>query len=266
MINGISAPFFPVNPHAGLSRLHGDNVDNAAVPLNPASDLGQSRDPSQQWQTGNSAATDHQSNQENPQQAKQDQKMVEQLQRRDREVRAHEAAHKASAGSLGGAPHYDLQTGPDGKRYAVGGEVSIDMAEVSGDPQATLIKANRIKSAALAPVDPSAQDRAIAAKASAMAAEAIKQMNAEKRADTGDVNKDGEDSGTTATTSGSMNDSQSAAVDSRSPRADGERQDQDHVIKNQPVETPSLNLYNQHALTAYQANHSGRENALHLVA
>jgi len=112
----------------------------------------------------------------------QEQKQLQQLQQRDREVRAHEAAHQAVAGALGGAAHFELKTGADGKRYAVGGEVSIDSSKVNGDPRATLAKANRIKRAALAPLDPSAQDRAVAAKAAAMAAQAIKEIFAQQSA------------------------------------------------------------------------------------
>ena len=64
-----------------------------------------------------------------PQQASQqlspdEEKQVEQLKRRDAEVRQHEQAHKAAAGQYAsGGPSYDSQTGPDGKQYAVGGEV-----------------------------------------------------------------------------------------------------------------------------------------------
>ena len=95
---------------------------------------------------------------------------------RDRAVRAHEAAHKAAGGALTGPIRFEYQSGPDGKRYAVGGEVSIDTSEVAGDPNATLLKANRIRSAALAPVDPSAQDRAVAAQAVQMATEARREI------------------------------------------------------------------------------------------
>ncbi len=79
-------------------------------------------------------------------------KAVTELAKRDREVRAHEAAHKAAAGQLAkGGASFDYQRGPDGKLYAVGGEVSISTGAVSGDPQATLRKAEQIRSAALAP-------------------------------------------------------------------------------------------------------------------
>ncbi|MDV7392559.1 putative metalloprotease CJM1_0395 family protein, partial [Arthrospira platensis SPKY1] len=52
---------------------------------------------------------------------------LQQLQQRDREVRAHEMAHVAAgAGLVTRGASYTYQTGPDGQRYAIGGEVSID--------------------------------------------------------------------------------------------------------------------------------------------
>jgi len=98
---------------------------------------------------------------------------VQTLQSTDREVRAHEQAHVASAGSLAtSGPSYSYKTGPDGKRYAVAGEVGIDSSPVRDNPQATIAKAERVQRAALAPADPSAQDRRVAADAAKMASEA----------------------------------------------------------------------------------------------
>ena len=106
-----------------------------------------------------------------------EQRQVEQLKERDREVRAHEQAHMASAGQYAsGGPSYSFQTGPDGRRYAVGGEVSIDTSPIPDNPQATIIKANKIQAAASAPANPSAQDRAVAAQAAQMAAQARMQL------------------------------------------------------------------------------------------
>ncbi len=98
---------------------------------------------------------------------------LEKLKRRDREVRNHEMAHVLAGGPyvLGG-PHYIFVVGPDGKLYAVGGEVKIDLSPVPNDPDATIRKAETIKRAALAPANPSAQDRAVAAKAEQMAMKA----------------------------------------------------------------------------------------------
>jgi len=92
---------------------------------------------------------------------------IEGLKQRDREVTAHEMAHIAAGGPyVRGGAAYQYQYGPDGRRYAVGGEVSIDMSTVSGDPEASISKMRTVISAALAPASPSAQDRMVAAKAS----------------------------------------------------------------------------------------------------
>jgi hypothetical protein len=111
-----------------------------------------------------------------------EQKQVQDLKTRDREVRAHEQAHVAAGGRyVQGGASYDFQTGPDGRRYAVGGEVSIDASPVPGNPSATIQKAQTIKRAALAPAKPSAQDRAVAAKATNMEAEARTELREEKQ-------------------------------------------------------------------------------------
>lgn len=90
---------------------------------------------------------------------------VDELKQRDREVRAHEQAHAAAGGAYAGSPSYEYENGPDGNRYAVGGEVSIDASPIAGDPEATIQKMDVVKRAALAPGEPSPQDRAVAAQA-----------------------------------------------------------------------------------------------------
>jgi hypothetical protein len=93
---------------------------------------------------------------------------TQELAKGDREVRAHEQAHLSVGGRyIKGAAHYQYQKGTDGKMYAVSGEVSIDVSPVSGNPQATITKMETVRSAALAPADPSGQDRAVAASATA---------------------------------------------------------------------------------------------------
>lgn len=116
---------------------------------------------------------------------KEEQQEVRKLQQRDREVRAHEAAHLAAGGAhVRGGIQFDHERGPDGRMYAVGGEVSIDSSPVPNDPEATLRKANQVRAAALAPADPSPQDRAVAADAAAMASEARSEMLQESREET----------------------------------------------------------------------------------
>ncbi|MFV1873388.1 MAG: putative metalloprotease CJM1_0395 family protein [Oleiphilus sp.] len=117
--------------------------------------------------------------------------VVEELKARDSEVRAHEQAHKTAGGQYTGAISYSYQSGPDGKRYAVGGEVPIDVSPIPGDPQATIVKMNIVRSAATAPAQPSAQDQLVAAQASRQMAEAQAELVQEKMTE---FTKEGSDS------------------------------------------------------------------------
>lgn len=138
--------------------------------------------------------------------SEEDKAQVQELKKRDAEVRAHEQAHLAAAGSLAqGGASFDYQSGPDGNRYAVGGEVSIDTSKVAGDPAATIAKAQRIRRAALAPAEPSSTDRSVASQASSMEAQARKELAQEKQEEA-KVEANPENSSTAATsnsTSGS---------------------------------------------------------------
>jgi len=99
--------------------------------------------------------------------------IVQQLKSRDREVRAHEAAHAAVGGQyVTGGPSFTYQKGPDGRSYAIGGEVRIDTSKVPNDPEATQTKAEIVRRAALAPAQPSPQDLRVAARSSQTAAQA----------------------------------------------------------------------------------------------
>jgi len=106
---------------------------------------------------------------------------VAELTRTDREVRAHEQAHLAAAAGLARGVSFTFVTGPDGKQYAVGGEVSIDTSPIAGNPQATIQKAQQIHAAASAPSNPSGQDRAVASQASQMEQAARQELASEKR-------------------------------------------------------------------------------------
>ena len=105
-----------------------------------------------------------------------EQRQVRQLEQIDRRVRAHEQAHVAVGGDLvkGGAT-FTYTTGPDDKRYAVAGEVSIDTSP-GRTPKETIPKAQHIRETALAPADPSPQDRSVAAKATKMEGDARREV------------------------------------------------------------------------------------------
>ncbi|MFT7623945.1 MAG: hypothetical protein ACI9WU_003131 [Myxococcota bacterium] len=129
------------------------------------------------------AATDKANNASSTELTQDQEAQVRELKTRDAEVRAHEAAHLGAAGGhANGGASYSYQEGPDGRRYAVGGEVSVSTSPVSGDPAATIQKARTIRAAAMAPANPSGQDRSVAAGATAMESKARAQM-AEQRAE-----------------------------------------------------------------------------------
>lgn len=101
-------------------------------------------------------------------------RMLLELQSRDAEVRAHEAAHQSGGASTGGAT-YTYQQGPDGKMYAIGGEVSISF-QTGSTPQETIANAQAVIASALAPADPSSQDMAVASSAIVMMMKAQQQL------------------------------------------------------------------------------------------
>ena len=109
-----------------------------------------------------------------------EQRLVEKLSARDREVKQHEMAHKAAAGSLAGAMSLDYQRGPDGRLYAVGGEVSIRTSAGSSDPQDRLDTAEQVLRAATAPAEPSQQDLRVAAQARAEIEDARAELAAQR--------------------------------------------------------------------------------------
>lgn len=114
-------------------------------------------------------------------QLRQEQAQIAELASRDREVRTHEQAHASVGGAYAGSPTYTFKRGPDGRSYAVGGEVGIDVSPIANDPEATLRKMEVVQRAALAPVDPSPQDRRVAAQAQAQATEARAQIAQQRR-------------------------------------------------------------------------------------
>ena len=113
----------------------------------------------------NDITSGHDKADENAKQAHTEEKMIAQLQQRDKEVRAHELAHATAGGAATGSPSYTFEIGPDGKKYATDGEVAVDLSIVAGDPQATIVKMQKIHAAAMAPTNPSAQDTRVAASA-----------------------------------------------------------------------------------------------------
>lgn len=114
-----------------------------------------------------------------------DQDTLKKLKARDAEVRRHEQAHVAAAGQYAtGGPTFEYTTGPDGKRYATGGEVSIDVSPAK-DPEATIRKMQVVRRAALAPGEPSNQDRQVAAQASQNETRARQELAKQRQSENG---------------------------------------------------------------------------------
>ena len=139
---------------------------------------------------------------------------VNELKKRDAEVKAHEQAHMAAGGGLvrGGAS-YQYEMGPDGKRYAVGGEVQIDVSP-ERTPEATIRKMQQVKAAAMAPAQPSGTDRAVAARAGQIEAKARAEKTRQEQEKLASENEDGK---TAVATGGEKPGEQNPAAETTGP-------------------------------------------------
>lgn len=138
---------------------------------------GERRQPNQEeneqdYQAGGEDSSEH----SNPIEAFAHEQEIRQLKNRDKEVRSHEQAHAAAGGAYTGPPSYGFEVGPDGKRYAVSGEVSVDLSPIEGNPRATIAKMQKVRSAALAPANPSIQDTRVASSAQSIISQAQAQL------------------------------------------------------------------------------------------
>lgn len=148
-----ASEFTPYLPQSGK---YGGDVAVAA-----ADAKGIPRGSSEQDSSGASLAAVGGSDQEQDAQV---QAEVARLKSIEAKVKAHEAAHKSAGGTLTGPVSYTYTRGPDGRSYVTGGEVPIEVSP-GRTPQETISRMQQVIQAALAPADPSPQDRAVAAQA-----------------------------------------------------------------------------------------------------
>ena len=185
-----------------------------------------------------------------------DQQRVNDLKKRDLEVRAHEQAHVAAAGKHAkGGPSYTYETGPDGQRYAVEGEVPVDISPVSGDPEATIEKMRAIRRAAQAPADPSSADRSVAAKAAQAEAKAQQQLQETQREETEQAEEDRPidvkaapyvkttDTAPTRTKNGAANSTATPTAQPSAPNPSRLHSDLITAYSRNPIRTSLLNLF-----------------------
>lgn len=169
-----------------------DDINDEAIISDEAKALFESEQkkvPNDAEQTQETQQTDSNTKNENTKETKTDkgkdltpeqQQLVAKLKTRDAEVKTHEQAHRsAAAGISASAPSYNYETGPDGQKYAIGGEVNLSFP-MSSDPAENIKNAETMKAAALAPADPSGQDMSVAGSADKIIAEARQQQAQEK--------------------------------------------------------------------------------------
>ena len=121
------------------------------------------------------------SNKANQKKLTQDEEQIlSELQSIDSQVKAHELAHQSAGGGLAGAASFSYKEGPDGKMYAISGEVPIS-APSSSNPDETISNAQKIIAAATAPANPSGQDIAVASSARMMMIKAQQQKMQESQ-------------------------------------------------------------------------------------
>lgn len=126
------------------------------------------------------------------------QQVISQLKSTEEKVKAHEAAHKSS-GAATGPISYTYTRGPDGKNYITGGEVPINLSSGS-TPEETISRMQQVIQAALAPADPSPQDRAVASQAANIKLQAQQEKAQQSNQQAGAQNSDEQQNGTGETT------------------------------------------------------------------
>ncbi|MBR9910738.1 MAG: catalase [Gammaproteobacteria bacterium] len=166
-IEALNTPFKPVEELAESSRQQSRSsiAERAVLAEEQPQGVRHNGEQEEERQRQQQETQQQESKQQESKQREAEQQLIRELASRDREVRAHEQAHTAVGGALAGSPVYQFQRGPDGVSYAIGGEVPISIGQVAGDPEATLQNARRVQRAALAPAEPSPQDRRVAAQA-----------------------------------------------------------------------------------------------------
>jgi hypothetical protein len=158
------------NSNAGTRTDPRSEADSASAPVSE----GEAPGPDEAGSTGAPSAAHREGSSHDLTQ--EEQREVSEMKQRDGEVRRHEQAHMAAGGAYAGTATFTYETGPDGGQYAVAGEVPIDASAVPNDPAATVQKMQVVQRAALAPADPSAPDRAIAAGAAQKEAQARQEL------------------------------------------------------------------------------------------
>ena len=192
-----------------------------------------------------------------------DLQVISNLQARDREVRAHEAAHQAAGGGAVGGASYSYQLGPDGRNYAIGGEVSVDLS-ASGSPEAVIAQMARVRAAATAPANPSAQDLSVAAAAASIAAaarqEQLTQIVTEQSKATETKEKKAEATTKLEAQAGQSNSSANPSPGSSKDGAEGSAQ-----IRSADAQPATQSIHQQRAVSAFQTSSGAAKSSINRI-
>ncbi len=150
------------------------------------------------------------------------QQIISQLKTTEEKIKAHEAAHKSS-GAATGPISYTYTRGPDGKNYITGGEVPINLSTGS-TPEETIGRMQQVIQAALAPADPSPQDRAVASQASNIKLQAQQEKAQQSnQLKTGAQQTEATGTATTSTTENSAGDTKQVKDNSQPDTGNGQK-------------------------------------------
>lgn len=189
------------------SRQAAEGDEDASGPRPERPRSGADRKPEQAVGERDRREPDEGSDETSPEQ----QSAVQQLRGRDQQVRQHEQAHQVVGGQYAGAPTYTYQRGPDGQLYAVGGQVSIDSSPIQDDLEATIDKMQTVRSAALAPAEPSPRDIRVAQEATRQLLQAQSALRSQRQ----EGADNGENGNTNAQTTQAAPSDRSRADDAR---------------------------------------------------
>lgn len=111
--------------------------------------------------------------------------VVNELRQRDALVRRYVSSRQGTISGSSVGPDYEFTRGPDGRTYAVKANVSINVSEVPGDPQATIRNARSASRLAMSPPMLSSEDNGVIFEAKELEAKArieIERLDTERKA------------------------------------------------------------------------------------
>ena len=105
---------------------------------------------------------------------------VSELKEHESSIVSHVQAHISSGGTIVSLPSYVYTTSKSGIRFISSGDVTFKMFKITEHQSTQLDRAKTIEKAALAPINPTPQDRSVSILAQALASLALKSLNEQR--------------------------------------------------------------------------------------